>query len=81
MACGVSKCETRGNPWNIWATGAQGEMGWFQVHPRYHADATYDPEGNVRAAYRISHGGTYRISHGGTNWAAWSCRAWWLYVS
>jgi len=60
----VMWCESRGNP-N--ATGAAGEMGLMQIHPRWHADATYDPEGNLRAAYRIS--------SGGTDWSAWTCRA------
>lgn len=61
-ALAIIQCESGGNP-N--ATGAQGERGLFQVHPRWHPDATYDPEGNVRAAYRIS--------AGGQNWVAWSC--------
>lgn len=62
-ACAVSWCESR---WNPNATGAQGEMGWFQIHPRWHADATYDPAGNIAAALRIS--------NGGTNWSAWTCQ-------
>lgn len=61
-ALAVAWCESR---WNPAATGAQGEMGLFQVHPRWHADATYDPLGNVQAAYRIS--------GGGASWAAWTC--------
>lgn len=48
------------------ATGAQGEMGLLQIHPRFHPDASYDPEANIRAAYRIS-GGGYDTS-------AWSCK-------
>jgi hypothetical protein len=36
----------------------------MQIHP-IHADSTYDPEGNIRAALRIS---------GGYNFAAWSCK-------
>jgi hypothetical protein len=59
----IMRCESNGDPW---ATGAQGEVGLMQIHPRYHADATYDPEGNLRAAYRIS--------RGGADWSAWSCR-------
>lgn len=62
-ACRVAFCESRYNP-N--ATGAQGEMGYFQIHPRWHADATYDPLGNTLAAFRIS--------TGGTQWHAWSCK-------
>lgn len=62
--CAVSFCESG---WNSNATGSQGEMGWFQVHPRWHADATLDPVGNVAAAVRIS--------EGGTNWGAWSVRS------
>jgi hypothetical protein len=59
----IMRCESSGNP-N--ATGAAGEMGLFQIHPRFHPDATYDPYGNMLAAYRIS--------GGGTSWGAWSCR-------
>lgn len=59
----VMACESNGDPW---ATGAAGERGLLQIHPRYHADATYDPEGNLRAAYRIS--------NGGQSWAAWTCK-------
>lgn len=58
----VMDCESGGNP-N--ATGAQGEMGLLQIHPRWHHDATYDPYGNIVAAYRIS--------SGGTDWSQWSC--------
>ncbi len=58
----VMWCESRGDP-N--ATGAAGERGLLQIHPRWHYDATYDPEGNLRAAYRIS--------SGGTDWSAWTC--------
>lgn len=60
----VMWCESRGDP-N--ATGAAGERGLMQIHPRWHYDATYDPEGNLRAAYRIS--------SGGTDWSAWTCRS------
>jgi hypothetical protein len=59
--CMVSFCESGWDP-NI--TGALGEMGWFQVSPRWHADATYDPAGNVAAAVRIS--------RGGTDWSQWT---------
>lgn len=59
----VMWCESRGDP-N--ATGAAGEMGLMQIMPRWHPDATYDPEGNLRAAYRIS--------SGGTDWSAWTCK-------
>lgn len=58
----VIQCESRGNPF---ATGSAGERGLFQVHP-LHFDSTYDPLGNVLAAYRIS--------SGGADWSAWSCR-------
>jgi hypothetical protein len=60
----VSFCESG---WNPNATGLAGEMGWFQVHPRYHRDATYDPAGNVAAAVRIS--------NGGVDWRPWSVRS------
>ena len=52
--------------WSPNATGLAGEMGIWQVHPRWHPDATYDPQGNANAAYRIS-GGGYDLS-------AWSCK-------
>ena len=59
----IAWCESKFSP-N--ATGAAGEVGLFQVHPRWHPDATYDPLGNVKAAYRIS--------AGGYDYSAWSCR-------
>ena len=58
-------CESDGDPNK---TGAEGEMGLLQIHPRWHHDATYDPLGNLLAAYRIS--------AGGTNWSAWTCYPW-----
>jgi hypothetical protein len=57
----IMSCESGGNP-N--ATGGAGERGLFQIHPVHH-DSTYDPYGNVLAAYRIS--------AGGSNWSAWTC--------
>ena len=51
----VMACESHGNPNAI---GAAGELGLLQIHPRWHPDATLDPEGNLRAAFRISGGGT-----------------------
>lgn len=61
----VAWCESR---WRPDATGAVGEMSLWQIHPRWHADATYDPVGNARAALRIS--------DGGRNWWAWTCKPW-----
>lgn len=61
--CKISYCESG---WNANAVGLSGELGWFQVHPRWHPDATLEPAGNVAAAVRIS--------NGGTNWSAWSVR-------
>jgi len=58
----IIQCESKGNPG---ATGGHGERGLFQIHP-IHPDSTYDPLGNVQAAYRIS--------AGGQNWSAWTCR-------
>ena len=49
----IMRCESGGNP-N--ATGGAGERSLFQIHP-LHPDSTYDPEGNIRAAARISAGG------------------------
>lgn len=57
----VAWCESTFSPG---ATGAEGEMGIWQIHPRWHPDATYDPLGNALAAYRIS--------AGGVNWSAWT---------
>jgi hypothetical protein len=57
----IMDCESEGDPW---ATGAAGERGLMQIHP-IHPDSTYDPEANLRAAYRLS--------LGGTNWDAWTC--------
>jgi len=59
----IMACESNGNQD---ATGAAGEMGLMQIHPRWHPDATYDPTGNLLAAYRIS--------GGGASFGAWSCR-------
>jgi hypothetical protein len=59
----IMNCESGGNP-N--AVGAAGELGLMQVMPRWHPDATTDPEGNLRAAYRIS--------GGGVSFSAWTCR-------
>ena len=61
-ALAIIQCESGGNPWAI---GYEGEMGLFQIHPYWHPAATFDPEGNARAAYRIS--------RGGTDWSAWTC--------
>lgn len=58
----IIQCESKGDSS---ATGAAGERGLFQIHP-VHPDSTYDPLGNVRAAYRIS--------GGGQNWTSWTCR-------
>jgi len=58
----IIQCESKGNPG---ATGGHGERGLFQIHP-VHPDSTYDPAGNVQAAYRIS--------AGGQDWSAWTCR-------
>lgn len=61
-ALDIADCESG---WNPNATGSAGEMGLWQIHPAYHADATYDPLGNAHAAYRIS--------NGGRDWSAWTC--------
>jgi hypothetical protein len=58
----IMQCESGGDPNE---TGSQGEMGLLQIHPDFHPDATYDPRGNIMAAYRIS--------SGGTDFSAWSC--------
>lgn len=59
--CKVSYCESG---WDPNAIGGQGELGYFQIHPDFHEDATLDPAGNVAAAARIS--------NDGKNWDAWS---------
>lgn len=61
-ALAVFWCESK---WSPNATGAAGERGIAQIHPIHH-DSTYDPLGNMLAAYRIS--------SGGYDWSAWSCR-------
>lgn len=58
----IMRCESGGNS-N--ATGSAGERGLMQIHP-LHFDSTYDPTGNLLAAFRIS--------GGGTSWGAWTCR-------
>lgn len=62
--CAISFCESG---WDPSSTGAEGERGYFQVHPRWHYDSTYDPAGNVAAAVRIS--------SGGSDWSAWTTRS------
>lgn len=61
-ALAVFWCESK---WSPNATGAAGERGLAQIHPIHH-DSTFDPLGNMLAAYRIS--------SGGYDWSAWSCR-------
>jgi soluble lytic murein transglycosylase-like protein len=58
----IMHCESGGDP-N--ATGAAGERSLMQIHP-LHYDSSYDPEANLRAAFRIS--------GGGQSFSAWSCR-------
>ena len=58
----VIQCESGGHPD---ATGAAGERGLTQIHP-LHFDSTYDPEANIRAAFRIS--------GGGYDFGPWSCK-------
>ena len=58
----IMACESGGR---ADATGSAGERGLFQIHGIHH-DSTYDPTGNVLAAFRIS--------AGGTNWRPWTCR-------
>lgn len=58
--CKIAFCESG---WNPDAVGPGGTLGWFQVHPAFHPDATLDPAGNVAAAVRIS--------SGGADWSAW----------
>ena len=58
----IMACESGGR---ADATGSAGERGLFQIHG-IHYDSTYDPTGNVLAAFRIS--------AGGTNWNPWTCR-------
>lgn len=58
----IMQCESYGNPW---ATGAAGEKGLLQIHPIHGALSTYDPAGNIAAAWIIS---SY-----GTDFSPWSC--------
>lgn len=64
----VMQCESHGDP-N--ATGAVGERGLLQIHP-IHSDSTYDPEGNLRAAFRISDGGRTFAAWAGGRGDAWA---------
>lgn len=64
----VMTCESHGDPD---ATGGVGERGLMQIHP-IHADSTYDPAGNLRAAYRISAGGTTFAAWAGGRGDAWA---------
>lgn len=57
----IMDCESGGH-WD--ATGSAGERGLLQIHP-LHYDSTYDPLGNIQAAYRIS--------SGGRDFSAWTC--------
>lgn len=63
--CAISFCESG---WNPNAVGDSGRAwGYFQIRSDFHHDATFDPAGNVAAAYRIS--------GGGSSWGAWSVRS------
>jgi hypothetical protein len=58
----IARCESGFRPW---ATGPFGERGFWQIHPAYHPDSTYDPLGNAEAMVRIS--------GGGVDWSPWVC--------
>lgn len=58
----IIQCESYGNPD---ATGAAGERGLLQIHPIHGSLSTYDPAGNIAAAWIIS--------NYGTDFSPWSC--------
>lgn len=48
----------------VYATGAQGERGLWQIAPSHGSLSTYDPYGNAKAAVIIS--------NGGADWSQWT---------
>ena len=61
VAASIAMAESGGNEY---ATGPDGERGYWQIHPDHGALSTYDPFGNARAAIIIS--------DDGRDWSAWT---------
>ena len=74
QAVEVAECESRNHPE---AVGAVGEIGLFQIYPRYWSyllepgESLYDPETNVRIAATLARYGVERF---GDPWHYWSCQ-------
>ncbi len=70
----VAECESRNHPE---AVGAVGEIGLFQIYPKYWAylvapgESLHDPETNVRVAAIIARYGEERH---GDPWHYWTCQ-------
>jgi LysM repeat protein len=61
VAASVAMAESGGQQY---ATGPNGERGYWQINPVNGSLSTYDPYGNARAAVILS--------HDGTDWSAWT---------
>lgn len=61
MAAEIAEAESGGNEY---ATGPNGERGYWQINPVNGYLSTYDPYGNAKAAIVLS--------YDGTNWSAWT---------
>lgn len=67
LAAEVAMAESGGY---VYATGRAGEEGLWQINP-VNGNATYNPDGNARAAIAIS--------RNGTDWRAWTTYVYGLY--
>ena len=69
LAQRIIDCET-GGTWNPWAIGTLGELGLWQIWPKYHVDKFdgpwYSPYWNTEAAVDV-----YREA--GYSFSPWSC--------
>lgn len=61
MAAEIAEAESGGQQY---ATGPNGERGYWQINPVNGYLSTYDPIGNAKAAIVLS--------YNGTNWSAWT---------
>lgn len=61
MAAEIAEAESGGQQY---ATGPNGERGYWQINPVNGSLSTYDPMGNAHAAIVLS--------YDGTNWSAWT---------
>ena len=60
-AASIAMAESSGDQY---ATGPDGERGYWQIHPVHGALSTYDPYGNAQAAVIIS--------NDGSDWSPWT---------